>query len=130
MCVLSGLVGEWSRPELLDDEFLGRVASMRTSAERIEIDVDARDRVRVVSLLGDSSALVPAAGVVTGAAQLEANIRLRILVVSSPGRIADSTGRRAYRKLLESQHRAGQEDCLTLYETEASEIAARPREIR
>jgi hypothetical protein len=130
LCVLSGLVGEWSRPELLDDDFLGRVAAMRTAAERLEIDVDARDRVRVVSRLGNSAALVSAAGEVTSAAQREANTRLRILVVSSPGRITDSTGRRAYRKLLESQHRAGQEDCLTLYETEASEIAARPREIR
>jgi hypothetical protein len=116
LCILSGLVGEWSRPELLDDDFLSRVASTR-NGEHLQIDVDAQDRVRVLSGLKNHSAG-------------EAASHSRALVVSSPGQIANSAGDRPYRKLLESQHRAGQDDCLTLYEIGPSQIAAQPSEIR
>lgn len=127
LCILSGLVGEWSRPELLDDDFLSRVASARNGG-RLQIDVCAQDRVRVVSRLENESAgeAIPSADADKNAAAS----RSRTLVVSSPGRIADSPEHRPYRKLLESQHRAGQDDCLTLYEIGPSQIAEQPREIR
>ena len=127
LCILSGLVGEWSRPELLDDDFLSRVVSTR-NGERLQIDVSAQDRVRVLSRLenpSDGEAIAPADSEMKKAAS-----RSRTLVVSSPSRIADSAGHRPYRKLLESQHRAGQDDCLTLYEIGPSQIAEQPREIR
>lgn len=128
LCILSAVVGEWSRPELLDDHFLSRVASMRNEEDRIEIDVDVQDRLRVLSQLKAFSAGKTHEPNESSGPAVDS--RLRVLVVSSPDRIADSTGQRRYRKLLESQHRAGRDDCLTLYKIEASPIAARPREIR
>lgn len=128
LCILSAFVGEWSRPELLDEHFLSRVASMRNEGAQLEIDVDVQDRLRVLSQLENHAGReTHNSNEASGPA---VDSRLRVLVVSSPDRIADSTGRRPYRKLLESQHRAGRDDCLTLYEIEASPIAMRPREIR
>lgn len=119
LCVLSGLITEWSRPELLDDEFLSRVAATREAGQRMEIDVDPRDRLRVLDQLGENPD------------NRGAENSLRVLVVSSPGRMRDSTRQRAYRKILESQHRAGSDDCLTLYAVEPSnQVAMRPAGIR
>jgi len=123
MCVLSSLVSEWSRPELKDEAFLAQVAAMREDGESLQVDLASNDRARVLLRLDE---------VVQNSKKSESDSdsqgdSLRVLVISSPERMEGSTDRHSYRKILQSRHRGGQKNCLTLYELAPSRLAAEPR---
>ena len=123
MCVLSSLVSEWSRPELKDEAFLAQVAAMREDGESLQVDLASNDRARVLLRLDE---------VVQNSKKSESDSdsqgdSLRVLVISSPERMEGSTDRHLYRKILQSRHRGGQKNCLTLYELAPSRLAAEPR---
>lgn len=126
-CLFCSLVGEWSRPELMDEQFLARVVAMQNAGQPIDIDLDGADRARVQIQLEDQFPPLPKRPATSAESVPGSRRPLRVLVISSPDRIAGSTERFSYRKILESEHRVGSESCLTLYEVRPLQLAADPR---